>query len=335
MRSLAWPFLLLALPLAADEVTLKNGDRLTGTVVDLAGGKLQIKTEHAGTVKVAWDQVVTLRTEKAVRVKLKDGTERAGTITREEGGPMRIQEEHVPDPFEVMPGDVTHFNEPPVQWHGNLSLAGKQTDGNTHTGAAIATGELTRKGKSADFLLKGDYQYSEQSGTVTARSFYGQGKVDYRLVDEFYVYVSEEILSDRFKNLTVRTISSIGVGYNFLTEDWIKFSGELGLAYIHNNFRDEIEEDDDGYLGGRASARLELKLPLGFELKDTFTYYPNFEETADWQIRNEVSVQRGMGPFLGGNWTLTGGVITEIDNEPPAGNEEHDNIYHIGLGYKF
>ena len=43
----------------ADEVVLKNGDRITGTVVELADGTLSIETEYAGVVKIDWSQVET------------------------------------------------------------------------------------------------------------------------------------------------------------------------------------------------------------------------------------------------------------------------------------
>ena len=36
----------------AEQVTLKNGDRLTGTILNVTDKKLTIKTEHAGTVTI-------------------------------------------------------------------------------------------------------------------------------------------------------------------------------------------------------------------------------------------------------------------------------------------
>ena len=48
--------LLLPLTAAADTVVLKNGDHLTGTVNQLAGGKLTVTTSYAGAVTISWDQ---------------------------------------------------------------------------------------------------------------------------------------------------------------------------------------------------------------------------------------------------------------------------------------
>ena len=46
-----------SLSLYAEQVTLKNGDRLTGTILNVSDKKLTIKTEHAGTVTIDWDAV--------------------------------------------------------------------------------------------------------------------------------------------------------------------------------------------------------------------------------------------------------------------------------------
>ena len=57
----------------ADEVKLSNGDRLTGTITEIAGGKLKIKTALAGDVVVDTKDVVTFSTDNPVTLKLKDG----------------------------------------------------------------------------------------------------------------------------------------------------------------------------------------------------------------------------------------------------------------------
>ena len=57
---------LFLLPLAAkaDTVVLKNGDHLTGTVNQLAGGKLTVTTSYAGAVTITWDEVSTVKLDK-------------------------------------------------------------------------------------------------------------------------------------------------------------------------------------------------------------------------------------------------------------------------------
>ena len=46
------PLLLVADPVAADEVFLLNGDRLTGKIVSATGGKLILNTDAAGEITI-------------------------------------------------------------------------------------------------------------------------------------------------------------------------------------------------------------------------------------------------------------------------------------------
>ena len=83
--------LVLSLALAghaiADEILLLNGDRLTGTIVGAAGGKLTIKTEAAGDVTVDLAKVKSFSTTEPVVLKTGDTTVRSRvTATRPEHG---------------------------------------------------------------------------------------------------------------------------------------------------------------------------------------------------------------------------------------------------------
>ncbi len=53
--------LLLATPSLADQVVLKNGDRLTGSITKSDGKQLVIKTDYAGDVTVKFDAIQSLR----------------------------------------------------------------------------------------------------------------------------------------------------------------------------------------------------------------------------------------------------------------------------------
>jgi hypothetical protein len=57
---------LFSISASADTVVLKNGDRLTGSVTQIAGGKLTIHTDYAGDVAIAFDQVSSVKVEKPI-----------------------------------------------------------------------------------------------------------------------------------------------------------------------------------------------------------------------------------------------------------------------------
>src|ERR1700732_5528678 len=65
----------------ADQVTLKNGDRLTGTIVKSDAKTMLIKTDLAGDVEVKWDDVSSIVSSQPLYLVLKDGQTVAGTVT--------------------------------------------------------------------------------------------------------------------------------------------------------------------------------------------------------------------------------------------------------------
>src|SRR5215510_8771869 len=71
----------------ADQVTLRNGDRLTGAIVKTDDDKktLEIKTELAGNVTVQWDAVTGIVSSQPLHLTLSDGRVIVGTVTTTEG----------------------------------------------------------------------------------------------------------------------------------------------------------------------------------------------------------------------------------------------------------
>lgn len=52
--------LLIAIPALADQIVLKNGDRITGSITKSDGKQLVIKTDYAGDVTVKFDAIQSL-----------------------------------------------------------------------------------------------------------------------------------------------------------------------------------------------------------------------------------------------------------------------------------
>lgn len=70
-----------ALGAHADQVTLKNGDRLSGSIVKSDGKTIQLKTEFAGDVNIEWDAVTAIVSSQTLHLALKDGQTIVGTVS--------------------------------------------------------------------------------------------------------------------------------------------------------------------------------------------------------------------------------------------------------------
>jgi hypothetical protein len=90
--------------LFADQVVFKNGDRLTGTIVDSDGKTLTLKSAFAGEVKIQWDAIQEITSDEPVYVSAKGGEVLVGKVTTTNGkltiqtmnsGPVTVAKEAV------------------------------------------------------------------------------------------------------------------------------------------------------------------------------------------------------------------------------------------------
>src|SRR5580700_6004588 len=66
---------------AADQVVLKNGDTITGTVVKKDGDKLTLKSDFLGEVTMPWSAVKSLKSDQELNVVLPGGETVKGKIS--------------------------------------------------------------------------------------------------------------------------------------------------------------------------------------------------------------------------------------------------------------
>lgn len=79
-------FLLAALLIAqsaasAAVVTLKNGDRVTGEVIESNDAKLRVNTEFLGEVEISWEAVSGIDSDDPLHVSSSDGQVLVGPLT--------------------------------------------------------------------------------------------------------------------------------------------------------------------------------------------------------------------------------------------------------------
>jgi uncharacterized protein DUF481 len=69
-----------ALAARTDVVVLRNGDRFTCEVVEMRQGKLEIKTDDAGTISIEWDKIASVTTADQYEVTLRTGSQLLGRL---------------------------------------------------------------------------------------------------------------------------------------------------------------------------------------------------------------------------------------------------------------
>jgi hypothetical protein len=75
-----------AIAARTDVIVLRNGDRLTGEVIELRQGKLKVKTDDMSTISIEWDKIAGVTTAERYDVTMRDGTRLLGRLA---AGPAR------------------------------------------------------------------------------------------------------------------------------------------------------------------------------------------------------------------------------------------------------
>src|SRR5262249_13215515 len=146
----------------ADQVTLRNGDRLSGAIQKNDGKNLTLKSELAGVVTIPWEAVMKMSAEQPLHVGLKDGetvvgavttsadntkfeiaTKETGVVTarRESVQFMRSNEEQT-----AYQKEIDRYRNPRLVdlWAGNLDIGFATTQGNSKPSAFNLSGAANR-----------------------------------------------------------------------------------------------------------------------------------------------------------------------------------------------
>src|SRR5574341_1114834 len=156
-------------PRAQDLVTLKDGSLIYGEVIELADGKLKVKTKFGAdeTIVIKWGDVTKLSINRPLPIRLKDGTTIIGTVQEGKDGTLELEIEPLAGPLTLALDQVTGIN-PPVKpafvIEGNATLGFAGAAGNVRYQNISGLGEFVGRSENWRLTLVGRYVYGETEG---------------------------------------------------------------------------------------------------------------------------------------------------------------------------
>ncbi len=340
----------------ADQLTLKNGDRVSGQIVKSADGKVTVKTEFMGTVEIAWDAIEKLTSDEAVYLTLKDEQTVVGTInaagdqyevqTKETGkvslakasiAALRSEAE-----YNSWKAEIDRLKNPGLLdlWAGSLdvgySLARGNADANTFTLSATAVratsrDKLTfqatslrssaRQGRGSDFL-------------PVANAIRGGGRYAIDLTSSSYAFGFGELEFDEFQNLDLRTTVGGGLGWYAIKNDNTVLDLYGGAAYTKEYFsagaplnRTRGEALVGEELTHKISARSNINQRLVFFKNPT-------GEAAGNRLQFDASLVTGLNKWLAWQITFSDRYLSNPPVIAPA-LKKNDVFLTTGLRFTF
>lgn len=323
---------LFAPSVGADEVQMKNGDRLSGKIA-FDGSKLTIETKNEGKVSVNLKDVKTFTSAGPADVVLSDGEKLRGRI--DSGADGNITLAPTVGPIQVVPFARLHaINPPPVRWTGNLLLGGLLARGNTDADSFNATADLDHKTERDEISFHGQYFFSRQrvpgdGKHETLDDLLGRAKYQYTFAPKWYAYTSIEAEHDVIAGLDLRLAPSVGVGFQWVDKPTFSFSTEAGLGYLYRQYGHSHGET--GSADARAAYHLKAKLNDKVSVFHDFEYLPGLDRIDNYFFDTDLGLRAD----------ITAKFYTEIkieyryDSAPAPGHGPNDTRYIMGVGLSF
>jgi putative salt-induced outer membrane protein YdiY len=343
----------------ADQVSLKNGDRLTGTIVKSDAKTLLLKSDFAGDVTLQWDAVTSIVSTQTLHLALKDGQTIVGTVTTNDGkfevatketGPVSASKDvivGVRNDAEQKAYDdqIERLRHPHLAdfWSGLLDTGLSLTRGNSESLTYNLSGKAARVTDLDKISVYTTAIYTDSTvdhiNSTTAHAIRGGIRGDLNVGDKFFVFGFTDFEYDQFQDLDLRNVVGGGLGYHIISSKATTFDVFAGGDY---------DQDFFGAIAATATAPAtaavtrktgEVDLGETFNAKinnrttitQQFSLYPNVSNTGSYRFQFDTSAATKLKNWL--SWQVT--YSDRFLSDPLPGFKKNDLILSTGVRLTF
>jgi len=316
----------------SDEIVLKNGSRIIGTVTGSRDGVITVDTEFAGSLSIEQGQIANMRTNEPFVLQLEDGT-----VVQDH--PLIVQDNEL-----VLPASMSGTTAYPLaqlmvvnpepwelgdgyKWTGLASAALTIENGNTDTEEFDYKLEAVWRSLQDRYTVKINGEVDEANNVKNAENWNALAKYDYFIEGPWYWGINAAAEQDRFSDLDLRYYIGPYIGRQFYDQPVLTLSAEGGLVYVNENF---IMAEDKEYPGANWTVNASSDYLGG----DSRLYMDhngivNLSDTDDLIMNTTF----GLAFPLMFNIEAAAEVLFEYDSGVPADVEKMDQTYRFRIGY--
>jgi putative salt-induced outer membrane protein YdiY len=337
-----------AVSVFADEVNLKNGDKITGEVKTWKEGKLTFKTGH-GELTIPMKEIGRLVMKKNKPIQIGKAKAKAGTIVTDEKGRFSWEgKKHTL-------ADITSIVTPPEKkkltelqrWSGELGFALTWTDGNTHN--LLYHGDLKLKRDQSQEVeefrnklsINLSYDYGKSGGDQIKRKGMGATKWDLFLHKCLSAYVEGSWLYDYEGGIERKNTLGAGLSCKAVDEKELKVTFDLGLSYVVIFYNGKALRAAtaagktpvpfEEYPAMRAMAEVAWNLPWDFDFAHKTVLLKSLKEVEKYFLETETSISRK----ITSSWFFKLSAKFTFVEPPAPGKVRWDSTYILSLAFKF
>jgi putative salt-induced outer membrane protein YdiY len=329
--------------LPADQITLTNGDRVTGSIIKKDGSMLVIDSAGFGKITASWNQVASITSDAPVfavigaetiqgtlstangQVQIAPANGGARTVNLSDISALRNSAEQSAYDRLQDPG-LTEL------WTGtgNLGWAGTAGNARTTTLALAATAaRATRTDKTT--LHFNAVTASALVGTIktsTARAMRGGWAYQRDIRPKVFGNVFNDYEYDRFQALNLRFVLGSGAGYHAINTERSKLDLLAGADYNRENFSTPLTRNSAEFFWGDD---FNHKLNNSVTIVQAYRMFNSLTDSPDFRVNFDLGAVTRLAAWLSWNVSLSDRYL----RTPVPGRLSNDVLYSTGLGVTF
>ena len=337
-------FALFGQSVFADQVTLSNGDRLTGTILKSDDKALVLKTQFAGEVTVDWPAISEINSAQPLHVALKSGQTLVGGMKTANGqievepanqSPVAVSKDAISSMrSESQEVAYEHSLHPRLRegWAGGVNLGFALTRGNSETQnlnlAFLADRKTTQDhiGLYANSVFARNDKPGAVPGT-TADSTQAGARYDRDFTTRGFAFGEADFETDALASLDLRSVFSGGLGWHALKTSRTTLDFLGGINYTRENYS-SLQRDLVAVTAGEELVR---KFGAASVITEKLYAYPDLNQTGEYRAAFNLGTVTKLSKWLG--WQNAFGDIYVTN--PPTGKQRNDLQLTTGLNVAF
>lgn len=335
-------------PLFADQVTLLNGDRITGSVVKKDTKTLTFESDVFGAIKLPWNKVQSLTTDEPVFVELSDKQTVKGTIQSKEDHvevktPDTLRDTTLAELVAIRNSEEQEAYERLLDpawtrlWAGNVTLGWAGARGNAKaltftTGLNVARVTSTDK-TTAHFNAIRATALVDGISATTAQALRGGWGYNRNIASRFVWNAFNDYEYDRFQNLDLRFVLGGGLGYVAWKHERGRLDLQAGGAYDRESFAASeaqsafTRDSGETYVGNEFT----LKLSAVTSMYQNSRFFSNLTRAGEYRFNGDFGADTKLTRWL--TWNIS--ISDRYLSNPVPGRKNHDFLYTTGIGVAF
>ena len=355
---------IFAVAVRADQVSLKNGDRLTGTIESLDGKSLVIKTDAAGEVTIQWAAIDTITSTQPLHVGLeggqmvvgpvttKDGqivvtTKTAGVVTSSMNSVHVIRSDSEQAAYEAALERLQHPRLGDF-WSGTLDTGLSLTRGNSATLSYNLAGRAVRQTDRDKITAYMTVVYGKNDNTspgqVIAHQITGGVRGDINFSAKLFAFAATDFNSNALQNLDLQNVVYGGIGDHLIKTKNTQFDVFAGAGYNQEffsaytllnpappppmlAFAAVTQRNAEANVG----EQFDTKLGSRSTFSETFNFFSNLSGPSGYRYTFNSVLSTAFYKWLGWQFSLNDNFLSN----PPTGIKQNDLLFSTGLRLTF